>query len=116
MDTDQKTSLTLAQRVRDIVEDRLGQDIQLLDVREVTPMTDYTLIVTGTSEPHLRAIFEDIQVKLKKEGLFAYRKSNESGSGWLVLDYVDVVIHIFSQEMRDYYALESLWEDAPQVA
>lgn len=79
-------------------------------------MTDYTLIVTGNSEPHLRAIFEDVQVKLKKEGLHAYRKSHDLGSGWLVLDYVDVVIHIFSQEIRDYYALESLWADAPQVA
>lgn len=116
VDTELNTALALALRTREIVENRLGQDIRLLDVRDVTPMTDYTLIVTGTSTPHLRAIFEDIQVQLKKEGLFAYRKSHEQGSGWLVLDYVDVVIHIFSQEMRDYYSLESLWEDAPLVA
>ena len=74
---------------------------------------DYALVITGTSPPHLQALFEGIQLGLKKDGVQVYRKSGDSDSGWMVLDYVDVVIHIFGSETRDYYAIEALWEAPP---
>ncbi len=98
-----------------IAEDRQAQNIHLLDVRQATTVMDYALIITGTSSPHLKALFDEIQVALKKEGVHAYRKSGQPGSGWLVLDYVDVVIHIFDLETRDYYSIEELWEGALPV-
>ena len=74
---------------------------------------DYALVITGTSPPHLKALFDEIQVKLKQEDVQAYRKTGDPTSGWMVLDYVDVVIHIFATEAREYYAIEKLWEAAP---
>lgn len=87
----------------------------MLDVREVSSVTDYYVIVSGSSSPHLRALAEDTSVALKHRGSPVYRQSGEPGSGWVVLDYVDVVVHIFSPEMRAYYALERLWADASVV-
>ncbi|MDE0838603.1 MAG: ribosome silencing factor [Kiritimatiellae bacterium] len=98
------------------MSDRLGEDIHLLDVRDVSPMMDFSIIASGTSTPHLKAMYEDIQKQLKKEGVAVYGRSGVAGSGWMVLDYVDVVIHIFSREMREYYGLESLWDGAKRVA
>jgi ribosome-associated protein len=61
-------------------------------------------------------MFNDLQHTLKQEGVFAFRKSGTPESGWMVLDYIDVVIHIFLSEIRDYYALEDLWPEAPRLA
>lgn len=77
-------------------------------------MTDYYIVVTGGSPPHLKALFDEVQQVLKHEdGIHCYRRSGNAESGWLVLDYVDVVIHIFSRENREYYAIEDLWRGAP---
>jgi ribosome-associated protein len=71
------------------------------------------LVVSGTSPPHLKAMFEAVQHELKVRGAWCYRKAGAPESGWMVLDYVDVVIHIFSPAARRYYAVEELWARAP---
>ena len=78
-------------------------------------MTDFFLMVTGTSAPHIKALSEEVQVSLKKSGVHCYRKSGTPESQWIALDYVDVVVHIFSAETRAYYALEELWSDAARL-
>lgn len=87
----------------------------VLDVRGLSSVTDYYLIATGTSAPHLRALAEDLDVQLKREDVRCYRQSGAPESGWMVLDYVDVVIHLFSPEQRSYYDIERLWADAKPV-
>ena len=78
-------------------------------------MTDYHLLVTGTSPPHIKALSEEVDRVLKDQGTRCFRKSGTPESGWVVADYFDVVLHIFSPEQRAYYALETLWADAPVV-
>jgi len=107
--------LDLAKAARTFLDDKKAQDIVLLDVHGQSTVTDYYLIATGLSAPHLKALFNDLQVELKKKGMNCHRKSGEPEGGWMVLDYFDVIIHIFLPEQRTYYALEALWEPVPEV-
>ena len=109
------TPLELANEARTVLNDKHGEDITLLDVRGMSGVTDFYLMVSGGSTPHLKAMYNDLQVVLKKRGIHCYRKSGIPECGWLILDYVDVVIHIFAKEARSYYALEDLWQDAPRL-
>lgn len=108
--------LTLAKAAMAALEDRLGESILLIDLREVTTFTDYVIIVTGGSTPHLKAMSEAVSKSLKQQGHPAYRRSGTPESGWMLLDYMDVVIHIFLEEKRSYYSLETLWEEAPRLS
>lgn len=88
----------------------------MIDVRGRSTVTDYFMIATGLSVPHLKAMFTDLQVKLKTGGGPCYRRSGEAEGGWMVLDYVTVIIHLFLPEQRRYYALETLWgQDLPEA-
>jgi ribosome-associated protein len=75
-------------------------------------VTDYYLVVSGSSAPHLRALADEVQYTLKKEGITAHRRQGNPESGWIVVDYFDVVIHIFAAQTRQYYAIEELWAGA----
>ncbi|MBT3294807.1 MAG: ribosome silencing factor [Verrucomicrobia bacterium] len=109
------TGRALARRAVEILEDRKGENLLLIDVTDVSNLSDYVLLVNGSSPPHLKAMWNELQHTLKQEGVHAYRKSGMPDSGWMVLDYVDVVIHILSPEAREYYALEELWPEAPHL-
>ncbi len=98
------------------MEDKKAVEPVILDVREVSNVTDYYVIVHGNSTPHIKALAEEVQVRLKKEdGVRTHRTSGTADSAWIAMDYVDVVLHIFSRETREYYALEELWSDAKPV-
>ena len=105
--------IDIANRAQEILEDRQGSDIELYDVRERSNVTDYVIVVSGTSPPHLKAMNNELQAELKKDDAYSYRRSGDPDSGWLVLDYVDVVIHIFSAEAREFYGLEELLTQDP---
>lgn len=87
-----------------------------MDVAEHSSITDYFLVVSGSSPPHLKALFQVVQRDLKDRDVRCHRKSGTPDGGWMVLDYIDVVIHIFLEELRTYYAIEELWNQAPRVA
>jgi ribosome-associated protein len=108
-------ALALAKLAREILADKKGEDPRLLDVRKLSGITDYYLIVSGGSPAHLKALFNEVLKRLKDRGVRSFRKSGDPESGWMVIDYVDVIIHILMPESRSYYAIESLWERAPQV-
>jgi ribosome-associated protein len=105
----------IAKIAAQIIDDRKGENVVLLDVGEISSVTDMYMIVTGLSTPHLKALYDEVQHTLKKDGVHCYRKTGDAMCGWLVLDYVDLVIHIFSKEAREYYAIEELWEAAPRL-
>jgi ribosome-associated protein len=107
------TAIEIANLARRSLEEKKGRDIVLVDVRQRSSVTDYYLIATGTSAPHLKAMLNEVHVALKKRKVAAYRSAGSPDSGWLTLDYVDVVIHIFSPAARRYYAVEELWARAP---
>lgn len=107
-------SLELALEAAKALEERLGRDIRVLDVRGVSNLTDYCVIATGTSAPHLKALTTEVQHNMKQRGFFA-RRSGLPESGWVVVDCIDAVIHIFAPEARSYYAIETLWKGAAEV-
>lgn len=106
---------TLAKAVCKLLDDKKGEDIVILDVRELSGVTDYMVLVTGGSPPHLKGMYSEVQRALKKEGLPPFRQTGIPEGGWMVIDYVDVVVHILSKHARGYYAFETLWESAPRV-
>ena len=113
--SDPVESGTLAGLICEILADKKGMDPLVLDVSGLTSITDYFVIVTGSSSPHLKAMYEDVQVNLKRRGIPCFRRAGEPTGNWMVLDYVDVVVHIFAAEARTFYALEELWADAERV-
>ena len=105
----------IARKAREALENKHGENIQVFDVRETSAITDFTVVCAGSSPPHLKALFGSVQRALKEHGVPCYRKSGAPDSGWLVLDYVDAVIHIMDRQSRDFYAIEDLWSQAPQL-
>jgi ribosome-associated protein len=109
-------SRKLALLCRELADNRKAEDITILDVRKLSNITDYFVICTGTSEPHLRAIVGEIQEKLEEDYNLSPRGTEGSlNTSWVVLDYFDVIVHIMRKETRDLYNLEDLWGDAPKV-
>ena len=91
------------------LEAKQGDDIRLYDVRGISSITDYTVVATGTSAPHLKALISETQRHMKELGVASYRLSGDPASGWVIVDYITAVIHVFSAEARAYYAIERLW-------
>jgi ribosome-associated protein len=96
--------------------DKRAADLVILDVRGVSGVTDYFVVCSGRSSPHLQAISDAIRDTLKTEGVRPLHIEGVADSGWILLDYGDVLMHVFLEETRAYYALERLWGDAPTVS
>ena len=109
-------SRKLALLCREFADNKKAEDIVILDVRKISSVTDYFVIASGTSEPHLRAIVEEITGKVRDENGQRPRAVDGTAHGaWVVLDYFDVIVHIMRQDARERYDLEGLWGDAPRV-
>ncbi len=109
-------SRKLALLCRELADNKKAEDIVILDVRELSSVTDYFVIAAGTSEPHLRAIVDEISDKLREE--YHLRPKAVDGTlraAWVVLDYFDVIVHVMRSDVRDRYDLETLWGDAPRI-
>ena len=90
-----------------------ARDIVGIDLRDVSPVADYFLIMSGSNKPQLKAISDNIEEKLAEQGLKPLRIEGYREAEWILLDYGALVVHIFADEQRDYYNLERLWGDAP---
>jgi ribosome-associated protein len=109
-------SRKLALLCREFADNKKAEDIVILDVQKISSVTDYFVIASGTSEPHLRAIVEEITGKLRDENGVRPRAVDGTVHGaWVVLDFFDVIVHIMRHDVRDRYDLEGLWGDAAQV-
>jgi ribosome-associated protein len=98
-----------------IGEDNKAKDIAVLDLRGITPIFDYFVIMTGGSRRQLHTLAEETDAYLRSEGETRYSIQGYQSSRWIVQDYGDLVVHVFDQESREYYALEDLWADAKRV-
>jgi ribosome-associated protein len=101
--------------VVDLASEKLASDIVMLDLRQVAPFADYFIIMSADSGRQIEALEEDISKALKDLNISRFHREGTPNSGWVLLDFSDVVIHIFSPEEREFYALERLWSHAPQV-
>ena len=93
-----------------------AEDIRVWDMREVSSITDYMIVCSASSMPHMRAILRDIARHITDQhGVRPVNKEGNPEARWVVLDFIDVMIHVMHTEMRDFYGLETLWADAPEV-
>jgi ribosome-associated protein len=109
-------SKKLALACSEYADNRKAENMVVLDMNPVSTITDYFVIVTGTSEPHLRAISDEIETKVLEN--FGVRPRAIDGSvqgSWMVLDYFDVIVHIMKPDARERYDIEGLWNDAPRL-
>jgi len=109
-------SKKLAQLCRDFADNKKAENIAVLDVRKLSSVTDYFVIASGTSEPHLRAVVEEIAGRLRDEHDVRPARTDGSVTGaWVVLDFFDVIVHVMRADVRERYDLEGLWGDAKPV-
>ena len=96
--------------------DRKGQQLSVLDLTGITTVARYFLIATGTSTTHIKALADSVEDSLGKRGLHPFRRNGYASARWILLDYSDVVVHVFHEQERDFYGLERLWQDARPVS
>ena len=92
------------------MDSKLAEDIKVFDVRNKSSVTDFYIVATGNSAPHLKALVSESYRHMKNAKVKSLRSSGDPESGWMVVDFIDVVVHIFSREARAYYAIEKLWD------
>jgi ribosome-associated protein len=108
--------IALAEAAARLAESKLAEDIVILDLRGISSIADFFVICSGTSKPHLRAVRDEIREKLREgHGRSPRSVDGQPDSLWTVLDYGDVMVHVFHPERRDHFSLEDLWGDAPKV-
>ncbi len=107
--------IDIARKAVDVASDKQASDIVLLDTSKVCSFADYFVICTGETDRQIKAIYEEIEQGLKKEGVSPIHHEGALDSGWLVLDYGDVIIHIFATAEREFYQLDKLWSQAELV-
>ncbi|HYA86600.1 MAG TPA: ribosome silencing factor [Nitrospirota bacterium] len=108
-------SLEVAQLSAEAADNKKAFDILILDLRSLTYITDYFIICSGGNSSQVGAIADGITQTLAKAGVHPSHIEGEREASWVLMDYGDIVVHIFSQETRSYYSLEKLWGDAPRV-
>ena len=110
--------MTVIQRtkyIRTLCEDKKGVDPIILDVRKMSDITSYYVVVSGNSSPHVRALADHIVHETKKKGDKPWHVEKTPEAKWIVVDYGDIIVHVFYHETRAYYNLEELWHDAPHI-
>jgi ribosome-associated protein len=109
-------AIALAVDVADAADDRKATDLLVLEVADVLAVVDLFLLATATSDRQLKAVAEAIEDRAReRHGRRPHRREGRADSGWLLLDFGDVVCHLFSAEQRDFYSLERLWADVPRI-
>jgi len=115
-DTRPLTPIEHARRIAALAQEKLAADVVILDMRPVCSYTDFFVVCTGQSPRQVKAIYDEVRERLKKEDdLLPRAVAGERQATWILADYLDVVLHVFTPEAREYYRLEELWGDVPSV-
>ena len=114
--SDMTISQAIATAAAEAARDKQAADVAVLDVAALLTITDYFVICSVASGPQLKAVTEAVEERIRTElDRRPVRREGDAEGGWLLLDYIDVVVHVFAQEEREYYDLERLWRDAPRL-
>lgn len=108
-------SITLANNIAELIFNKKGYNVKILDLKEVATFTDYFVICSADSDTQVKAIADEIDKSLRDSGLKSWHKEGYRALNWVLIDYVDVVVHVFKKDMREFYNLEKLWGDAPVI-
>ncbi len=106
------TAQETANRIIELARDKKGQQIVLMDISELSDFADYFVIISGDSSIQIKAITDHIEEGMRKKGIRPYQKEGYQTLKWVLMDYVDVVVHVFNKEAREFYSIERLWADA----
>ena len=109
------SSRELALRIAEVISDTPAANTLVLDLQAISPMADYFVICSGDNERQLRAITRDVQEKLAAAGVRPERSEGTALGGWILLDYGEVIVHVFDVDQRAFYRLEELWSEAPTL-
>ena len=104
-------SKQLANKIAGLIFNKKGFDVKILDISKLTTMTDYFIICSADSDTQVKAIADEVDKNLRDEGIKCWHTEGYKSLSWVLLDYVDVVVHIFQKESRNFYNLEGLWAD-----
>lgn len=102
-----------ARKIAEVIFTKKGYDVLIMDLRNLATFADYFVICSADSDVQVKAIADQVDKTFDEEGIRCWHKEGYKALSWVLLDYVDVVVHIFKKEMRDFYNLEKLWGDAP---
>ena len=108
------TELELAREIVKVLDNKKGMDIKLIEITEHSIVADYFVIVSGTSNTHVKALADEVEYELTQKGTEPHHIEGRA-TGWILLDYGTVVVHVFTPDQRELYSLEHLWGDAKQV-
>ncbi len=108
-------SLKFAKQIAQLILNKKGYDIKILDIRKISTISDYFVICSADVDKQVKAIADEVDEKLSSKGIKCFSREGYETLNWVILDYFDVIVHIFRTEVRNYYNLEKLWGDAPII-
>lgn len=111
----EQNAQAFALQIKDWIEEKKGTDVEIIDVQELTPMTDAFVIASGSSTLNVKAIAEYVEEKASKAGNEPLSYEGRQGGRWVLIDFNSVVVHIFLEEEREFYNLERLWQDGKRI-
>lgn len=109
------TILEQAKETAKILSDKKGVNVKVIEISDVSVIADYMVIATGNSSTHVKALADEVEEQLDNMGISVSHVEGYRSNSWILLDYVDIIVHVFSNEAREYYDLERLWEDGKDV-
>ncbi|MDO4565843.1 MAG: ribosome silencing factor [Oscillospiraceae bacterium] len=109
------SSLEIARAAASALDSKLGRDIKIIKIADLTVIADYFVIATGTSNTQVKALASEVEHKLEEQGLRPLRSEGAESALWMLLDYGSVVVHVFRPETREFYSLERLWADGEEI-
>lgn len=109
------TAYELALEAAKALSDKKGENIKVIKITKVSTLADYMVIATGGSNTHVKALAEELEYKLKEEGYNASHVEGHRSNTWILLDYITVIAHVFSEDAREFYNLERLWQDGEEI-
>jgi ribosome-associated protein len=106
-------SKELANKITNLIFNKKGYDVKILDLKPLAAFTDFFVICSADSDTQVKAISDEIDKQLRDEGVKYWHKEGYQALNWVLIDYVDVIVHVFKKDVREFYKLEKLWGDAP---
>lgn len=109
------TTLEQAKETAKILSEKKGLNIKVIEISDVSVIADYMVIATGNSSTHVKALADEVETQLDDMGISVSHIEGYRSNSWILLDYIDIIVHVFSNEAREYYDLERLWEDGTDI-
>ena len=108
-------SLQEAKEIAKVLDARKGLDVKVIKIGDISILADYMVIATGTSSTHVKSLADYVEYEMDEQGVSVSHIEGHRSDTWILLDYVDVIVHVFNEESRRYYDLDRLWEDGEEV-